>query len=339
MIEIVRELPIELSSRRSNRRHPNRPAASSAAPPFNGNFASLFPGAFQSVQTDLGLTYGGILLASGSAPPAVGLSGATSAVAKPIKITTTAGAVGVASYTLYLDGGTTPAQTGTTAASVAITNLPGLSVTFPTGPYVGDEIYLATCSALADQSGNAKDYSQATASLQPVITPGVNGFLGLLFDGVDDFLNSSLVLPAPGVTPGCFFAVGRQVSWAANKFVLANSAAGVNGGYQFRSNGVTPQLQILSSAGGTLSGTLAVGTFGAITGQFGNAASDYIRAGSGAAATGSAGSAASTGMNIGGRSTQFSNFEFLALVFAPGAVPETAVRASVTAKYGASVNV
>jgi hypothetical protein len=68
----------------------------------------------------------------------------------------------------------------------------GLTITPVVGSRVVPDSWKATCAARADQTPNGKNAIQAAAALQPVITAGINGKVGYLFDGVNDFLRSTV---------------------------------------------------------------------------------------------------------------------------------------------------
>lgn len=318
---------------------------------FNGNFASLFtPGTvLQSVQTDLGLTYGGTMLpnAGNTSTSVITLTGSLSGVPVPIWLKpTVGGAVGGATATnVYLDGaGVSISQTILTPAvntPVALTGAAtGLFATFSAGNLVNNDIWKATCSALADQGPAALNYSQAGPSLQPLMSAGVNGYAGLLFDGVNDVLASALALPAPGTTPTWYGATFRNVTWVSNSFIFGDS---VGSGHILFSSPATPNLRPFNGASGPIQ-NVTLGTWEATELGFQNSAADYIRRGSNAATTGIAGNAASTGRGIGGSPApgNWANIEFLSIIYLnviPTPAQIGAWRAAVTAKYGATVNV
>lgn len=318
------------------------PSSNSWPADFSGNFASLFPGAYQVVQTDRGLTYGGTMLATGTAPPVVGLTGSTTAMPKPIRITTTAGALGVATYALSLDGGATTAQSGATAASVPIALLPGLSATFAALPaFIGDEVYLATCAALADQSGNVLDYSQVAGGSQPLITVGLNGIAGIANPtiGAAKFMSSPFAMPST-TTPMMCLAVCRALSWTVNARLLGD-ATNANHCAILQLNGASPALMQYDSVAGNVSTDLAINAFGAVEAKWNNSTADYIRCGSGTAQTGISCSNAGAGTGrqlFATLSVNFGAYEVLAVIHTPP-VSSAAFRAAVASKYGGAVAV
>lgn len=321
-----------------------------AAAPFNGNFATLFPGAFQVVQTDLGLTYSGTPLATATntSTTALALTGTLATVPVPIwAVATNTLAIGAgAQFNIYYDGlGVTPAMVGVTpavATPVALTGAAtGLFLAWSAGASVSADSWKATCAGLADQSGNTKDYSQASSAKQPIITIGLNGKVGLLGDGVDDVLSSTLTLVAPGTTPYTVFLVGRVITWTSGKRIIGSTAA-PNGTGSIDMVTATPQLNQTGGAGfGNASNGMVVGSFAALTSYFSGTIADFLRCGSLASVTGTtAGSAASAGRDIysaGG--ANFSNFELLMLAYIPanGAGQDTAFRAAVNSAAGYGV--
>jgi len=305
---------------------------------FNGSFTSVISGSFQLVQFDIGLTYGGTLLASGTTPPVITLTGSIAGTPVPIRVECTLlGALGVWTGRVSFDGGSTFPQAFTSAATVPLTGAgSGLTLNIAAGSAAVDNVWLATCAGVADQSGNAKHYSNVTANQQPVITVGLNGKPGLLWDGANDSLTSALVLPQSSVTPFVMFCVVKSVTWGNLRPILSHAG----GGYTLYQRGVSPALQASGSGFGSSSSALAVGTFGAVDLGFTNSASDYIRAGSGAPVTGtSAGTLAATGQVIGSDvGFGFPNTELLMLGYAP-LQSMTAWRAAVTTMYGGTVAV
>lgn len=195
-----------------------------SGPGFNGNFASIFPGALQIIQTDLGLTYGGTPFAAGTTPPVVTSTGALTA--KPVPILakcTNAAAIGSgAQFSIYYDGtGTTPAMTGVTPAvgtPIALTGVgAGLSWTWAAGTAALNNTWTATGTVSADQTSNHLDAAQATATRQPIVGIGLNGRVHLQSDGVDDYLQSNLALPNPTITPTYIYGVVRDDSWISGR--------------------------------------------------------------------------------------------------------------------------
>lgn len=307
------------------------------------NFNSLLTSPSSSIQTDLGLDYGSSLLQTAGSAIAVGLSGSITGInnAKPIRVTTTAGALGVSQYSVSYDGGSTVAQTGATAASVPLSAVPGANITFTSATYVGNEVYVATCAKLADQSGNGNHFVQATASAQPQITVGLNGRCGLLFDGVNDFLAcGSLTLAAPGTTPTYLMGVFRIVTWSVNAEPI--SCQNFAHAHQFICATGTPGIAANSGSQSVTRNTLAVNTFGCCEAWFNNSASDYVHIGTDTDQLGILGNnASSSGRWIGqGESGQFLNFEMFAFVHASAQPADrAAIRSAVTANYGNTVNV
>jgi len=294
---------------------------------FNGQIASLFPGAAQVLQSDLGLTYGSQPKATGTTPPVTTLSGSLSATPVPIWFKcTTAGAIGSgALFSAYVDGvGTTPFATGISplaGSPVALSGpCSGLSIAWAAGSAALDNIWKATGSGLADQTVNGKNAAQATAAKQPIVTIGINGRVGLLFDGVDDTLDAaSLTLPAPGTTPTFHWAVWRKVSEPGGSSVhfgdmglIAHALFCPSGGTSFQTwNGIYGPLS-----------SLTMGQWMRTEAIFTNSTSDYLKSGSLSAVTGvnALNSASPGGYQIGNSNNsvgRYSNMELLAHVITP----------------------
>jgi hypothetical protein len=212
----------------------NRRGIAGNARGFNGNFASLFtPGTIlQSVQTDLGLTYGGTPLATAgnTSTTVLTLSGALTTVPVPIlaKSTNTA-SLPTATFNLYADGGTTPFMTGVTPTAgvgVPLTGpATGLTMTWAAGTGVTNDTWNATCATLADQVG-AANLTQGTPAAQPIIATGLNGHASITTNGTTQFMLYTLDLPAPLATNIFVWWVGRLLASPAVAGALITDAVG-----------------------------------------------------------------------------------------------------------------
>lgn len=309
------------------------------------NLASFLPGAYQSFQTNLGFTYGGSLLplAGNTATTTVSLTGSLSGVAVPIKVrATNSASIGSgATFNIYYDGGTTPVATGVTPSAgvpVALTGAAtGLSVTFTAGTSVNNNEWDATCAAIADQTGNGWHFSQATASLQPIVGVGVNGIPSIRFGIGAEKLDSLLNMPAPGTTPWAMAAVLRTNTYiGSGRMIGAVGAANTCMLWTPSS----PNLAIFNGLTAGVSGQLAAGTWGAVDCAFTNSTADYCRPGTGPGTTGSnAGNSSSTGRRIGFDGTNPTGlFDLLALAHVP-VQSFAAWRAAVTTVFGGTVAV
>lgn len=306
-------------------------------------FAMAFPAAYQVLQFDQGLLYGGTpkATAGNTATTIVSLSGVITGAAVPIWVTSTNSAtVGSgATFSVSFDGGSTQAMTGVTPTAgtpVALTGAGlGMSIALTAGTGVSGNSWKATCAGLDDLAGNGNDASQFAAAKQPIVTVGVNGKPGLLFDGVDDTMSAPLQLPVPGTTPWCGAMVMRRPTTQAANDRLVNDNS--DRGALLLTAATSIRLYNQGTFGPTATG-LPTNTWGAVDWMFSNSASDRIQTGSGAVATGAgAGNDAPSNMNFGGAPT---NVEVLMVMYAPasGFSPAT-FRAAVTAIYGAGVAV
>lgn len=310
---------------------------------FNGNFASLFTGVLQSVQTDLGLTYGGAMLTTGTTVVATTLTGSLATNPVPITVKVAAGSVvGItASFNIYYDGGTTPAMAGVVPA--AATPFPltgagtGLSITLAAGAVTPDFVAVATCAGLADQAPTPHNFSQATLANQPIITAGLNGFCGLVGDGVNTEMSSTFVTPTPGATPTYLYVVGRMRAKPGANACIYGAAGGIGTGI-FCASGT---LNIVEFAGTALANpTLAVlNSWYGMSAAFTNSASDFMKLGSAAAVFGAgAGNAGGTMMLFKALASFPAPVEILAAIASSTPMPAT-LPAAVLAKYGVSVSV
>lgn len=312
-------------------------------PPARPSFAALFPTAYQAVQTDVDLfAYGTVMkvTAGNTSTSAPVLSGTINGVAVPIwvKSTNTLAVGSGATFNIYYDGtGTTPAMSGVTPTAgvpVALTGLgSGMFITWSAGTSVTNDSWKSTCAGFGGISG----YVQLTPGLQPIVTIGLNGCPGLLFDGTDDFMSSVCNIPAPGTTPWCGYAVIRRPTTAAGNARLLDNAGDSSA---IIANGATTMVLFNNGTFGPIGTGLPTNTWGAIDFKFSNSAADYIRIGSGPTVSGAG---AGNNPNVNPTISQGAapaNEEILAVGYVPSTSFNAAsFRTQVTAIYGASVNV
>ncbi len=87
-------------------------------------------------------------------------------------------------------------------------------------------------SAWADQTANARNYTQATGSAQPVYNSSdgtLNGLPSITFDGSNDSLTSAFNLPAPGTTPTCALGLAKYLSFSGTACLISDNS-NVGGG-------------------------------------------------------------------------------------------------------------
>jgi hypothetical protein len=279
-------------------------------------FASLFPNAYQVLQTDLGLTYGGTLLATGSSPPIITLSGSLTTTPVPINIACTgSGSRGTWTGTYSFDGGLTTTAF-TSAAIVPLTGKgTGLTLNIATGVGInGGHTWKATCSALADQSVNGKHATQSTGSLQPIITVGLNGKPGLLFDGVDDYMTSTVGSLISG--PYLEIVVAKYKSSITNANALLGSDAGYAGTI-YQNTGSTC-VQYAGTAANSQAFTTTLSRFAA---RFGNSIFDFLHIGATLVSGVNAGSSTVGNRLIGASGNGvvglYANAEIFAVIYTP----------------------
>lgn len=310
------------------------PFAGSSGPVTHAAFASLLSGAYQVFQTDLGITYQTAMLQGGGATDTVTLtdnrSGST--VAKPIL----AKGTGTGTVSLYTDGGTTPVASGVTPSPGTPVVVPGASVslTWTSATIANGHTWTACASALADQSGNAKNASQGVATKCPALGPGLNGKPELMYDGVDDFFTTGFT----GVAGMTLVAVVKQNAWTgyATMFgggTVTNSQVLFQDGFS-----VTPNIAAYN--GTELNGNgLTLGSWGLIIATW-NGASSSIKVGSNSAVNGNAGAGAVNGSRgIGCDRNQstpvnFCKFSLLAAAYVPNGTDLTAFVASLNKSSG-----
>lgn len=155
-------------------------------------------------------------------------------------------------------------------------------------------------SAWADQSGNGRNYTQATGSAQPTLQAGGT----ILFDGTSDFIKTA------GFTlnqPWTRYLRIKQVSWTSGEYFC--DGASINTGAIFQS-GSTPNIVMFAGAVGPSSTALAVGAWGSVAAVF-NTASSVIQVGGTTSGTANVGVTNPGGLTLGGTSsgTALSNIE------------------------------
>ncbi len=268
------------------------------------------------MQTDLGLSYGAVMRATAgnTSTATMALTGATPAVPVPIWIKLTgAGATG----NVYYDGlGVTPAMTGVAVSSgvqIVLTGAGlGMGITPGAGSRVPGDIWKATCSGLADQTVNGKDYIQLTPASQPILTTGLNGKPGLMFDGVDDQFQSTLTTN-PLLSPLTLYFIARLIPQSPGVDIWLSNAGVTAAAVYYQALGAT-SLYYQSGITNTGDVTPTSRFGGQIKGD--SLGNDTYQVGP-VIVTGNAGNGGGANMSIGGGSSRPGKMEFFALVYAP----------------------
>lgn len=145
-----------------------------------------------------GLTLGATLRRGGTAAPAdMIITGGSRVQSLGLRITTSAGALGVATYAAYIDGGGSPIQTGPTAASVLLAPV-GLTISMPSGTYSSDNVYEGVVESWANLTPKTRTLlSVGAVSAQPQVLwsaqngrPAIHsagGSTGYLIDSTSDW--------------------------------------------------------------------------------------------------------------------------------------------------------
>ncbi len=308
-------------------------------------FASILTTAAQVCQTDLGLTYGATPKAAtgNTSTTVLSSTGNPSGAYVPIRVKSTNSAnIGSgATFSVSYDGGSTFPLTGLTPTAgvpIALTGAgAGVSLSWAAGTSVNNDTWDETASAWADQSGNARHYTQATVTKQPIITVGLNGFVGLLFDGADDYFSSSFSPVAPATTPLSSFLVYRLYTYTASGTLIGGTGGsfGPGGVIQSPSGG---GVIMFNNAPGPGSSNLALNTWGVLTEYSTGSTSDALQVGAGDTVhtAASAGNNTDPGKTIGGGPAGLNSakIEVLAIGYQAGVLPG-GLRAACLAKYGA----
>jgi|SRR6185369_421278 len=196
--------------------------------------ASYFAGAYQVLQTDLGLTMGTTPYKTGTAPPIGTLGGTlTRNGAKPLWFKcTTAGTIGGgALFSAYDDGaGIVPFATGISPAGggspVALGgSFTGTNVAWAAGTAALDNVWKGTCSALADQSGLGFHVAQPQAANQPIIIAGPNGKCGLKFEVARATCMAPSGLTISSATPFVTYWVVNMTTAGTDEFFATQNGA------------------------------------------------------------------------------------------------------------------
>jgi hypothetical protein len=216
--------------------------------PFKGEWGAFFTSLGMIVdsshQSDLGITYGATPRATGTAPPVITLSGTlnTNLPYAGFEVTATSAGDPWNGLVRCLRDNTT--QTFTSAASVPMSgSLAGLVMGIAAGAASTDNKWASLIGGVADQSGNNKNCSQATAASQLILSAGVNNKPGMLISSSSfQAMPSTLSMPSPQTTPWWIFTVARIISSPGFYFLLTSNGNDVSCGQNNVANNLTPLL-------------------------------------------------------------------------------------------------
>lgn len=195
----------------------------------------------------------------------------------------------------------------------------------------------------ADQSGNARDFTQPTGGAQPTYNATdatLNNRPTLTCDGVGMFMDSTWARPAPGTTPTFVWAIIKQNGWTSTRQLIADKT--VNR-FLMVQQAVNPNLLERCNGTGNASNALAVGTWGRAEMYHSNTVADYIKLiGTTASGTvvgaGGVGTGTRFGCDAGG--TLFASFsiaELLVTAGLPNAGEITGLNSYANGLYGAGI--
>lgn len=149
-----------------------------------------------------------------------------------------------------------------------------------------------------DQSGNARNATQATASKQPKIVSsgsvlaGANGKPAMQFDGSDDIL----IVAWSHSQPTTDSVVIKISTYTSIKYITASYN---QDNYIWANRGASPQMQQYAGAWVSSNSTGSIGSWQLCTVGF-NGASSFIQVNANSDTTGNAGAATSAGLDIMG---------------------------------------
>ena len=183
----------------------------------------------------------------------------------------------------------------------------------------------------ADQSGNGRDYVQATGSAQPALNAAdatLDNQATITGDGSNDFLACDGF--SPGIPLYCWI-IFKQISWTLNdRLVGATSGTGP----RITQTATTPDLRPANAANGGINAAGTIGTWFRLECAWDDAAGDYLKIGA-TSATGDTGATGGTGRRIFcNLSSGFGNMAIAELVYAD-VLPNAGQRAALDA-YGAA---
>lgn len=183
-------------------------------------------------------------------------------------------------------------------------------------------------SGVPDQSPNGWN-GMAGFGFQPAWSAADANFGGrpsVTHDGVDDIIDFTLPIPAPGTTPRYYWFIGRLISWPGVSKVLM----GGNGGLcqDILTVTSTPRIGLYNSSSVSTNTNMVLGTARRCTALFSNSASDQLIVGSIGGTPASAGNASSPDWHIGGGGAagQYANWawSYILIMNRAATVPELA---------------
>jgi hypothetical protein len=264
------------------------------------------------------VTLGTTPFASGTAPPAVTISGAlTPALGLYIQCDG-AGTLGVGAPTFKWsedNGSTFRATQVPMAASVNLATTNGtIAVAFPAQAYLTDNIYRATVQTILDRGPRGHDITNATAAQQGLcIANAKNGHYGVRLDGVNDWYTGtwSTVAAQPFTDFIVYKSIGGPGASGAHDIIYDGGVAG----HCILISDSTPQLILNAGASITYAASVANGAYAIVTGQY-NTAAGILRVNGVQRATGSLSTNVPGGFTLGAlaNNTRWTNIEVVEVV-------------------------
>lgn len=246
-------------------------------------------------RADQGITLGTVLLAAGTAPPAVTIAGTLAQTLGLYIQIDTAGVGGAgATFKWSVNNGSAFVATLVAANGAVVLGTTGITATFPASAYLTDNIYQATAATWGDLAPAPHNLTNVIAAQQPIIVANaVNARPGLRHNG-SSLATVSAVFPTAVNT---LFIPFKMISLAAGSFLICDG-----GGTMFGIDRSTPTTSFTSNGGAnsvTVASAVANGAYAYMTVRLNGASSDIRVAGAQVATGNVGGTIPNAGLTLG----------------------------------------